>query len=454
MRKGRYRESRNNYCSHGPSEVAHLNAHASQPEPSVSPLDMSLSSEGMPHLRRAAALDRDARSLLRLVNLATLLRPVENYSLPQARRLWRLCSLALGRQTPVAAVSEVKIEGPAGPITLRIFKPRQSDQLLPAFVWCHGGGFIMGDLDTGESICRNITTAADCISVAVRYRLAPEHDLNAGREDFLAALKWIAQNGAELGIDSSRLAIGGDSAGGNICAVVAQEWVRSKGPKLALQVLAYPATDLVQEFPSLAENAEGYFISDHLLSLIREVTASAAESLDPTDPWLSPRRNPALNDLPPALLISAGFDPIRDDGLDYANRLRAAKVQVELLHYPGEFHGFLNFDAVVGAGRDALHRTGTALARAFAGEPAADRTLEISDQSSKTPFGEIGTTLLATLTASHGWRDALLRQLPPRLVSASHWMLRPWLAPSNAMRQRLANRFEKLVAEQTYPTNR
>ncbi|MCY1295258.1 Acetyl esterase [compost metagenome] len=453
MRRGRYRENRNIHCSHGPSEVAHLNAHASHLEPSVSPLDMPLPSQGMPRLRRAAALDRDARNLLRLVNLATRLRPVEKYSLAQSRQLWRLCALALGRQVPVAAVSEVEIEGPAGPITLRVFKPRQSDQLLPAFVWCHGGGFIVGDLDTGESICRNITTAADCISVAVRYRLAPEHDLNAGREDFLAALKWIAQNGAELGIDSSRLAIGGDSAGGNICAAVAQEWVRSKGPRLALQVLAYPATDLVQEFPSLAENAEGYFISDHLLGLIREVTASAAESLDPTDAWLSPRRNPILDGLPPALVISAGFDPIRDDGLDYANRLRAAKVPVELLHYPGEFHGFLNFDAVVGAGRDVLQRTGTTLARAFAGESAADRTLEISDQSAKTSLGEIGATLLATLTASHGWRDALLRQLSPRLASVSQRMLRPWLAPSSAMQKRLANRFEKRVAEQTYPTN-
>ncbi|WP_158713792.1 alpha/beta hydrolase [Metapseudomonas resinovorans] len=406
----------------------------------------------MPRTRRCAALDGDARNLLRLVNLATRLRPVEKYSLAQTRQLWRLSALALGRQVPVAAVSEVEIEGPAGSITLRVFRPAQTGELLPAFVWCHGGGFIVGDLDSGESICRNITAAADCISVAVRYRLAPEHDLNAGREDFLAALKWIAQNGAELGIDSSRLAIGGDSAGGNICAAVAQEWVRCKGPRLALQVLAYPATDLQQEFPSLAENAEGYFVSNQLLGMIREVTASATETLDPTAPWLSPRRNPNLDDLPPALVISAGFDPIRDDGLDYANRLRAAKVPVELLHYPGEFHGFLNFDAVVGAGRDALHRIATTLALVFAGEPAADRTLEISDQSPKTSFGEIGASLLATLTASHGWRDALLRQLSPQLACASQWILRPWLAPSAAIRLRLSNRFERQVAEQTYPT--
>ncbi|MDH4565668.1 alpha/beta hydrolase [Pseudomonas sp. BN414] len=447
-----YRERRQAIRSPRPSEVVYLDAHVSKTKPSAKPSDMTLSSEGMPRTCRGADLDGDARNLLRLVNLATRLRPVEKYSLAQTRQLWRLSALALGRQVPVAAVSEVEIEGPAGPIALRVFRPAQTGELLPAFVWCHGGGFIVGDLDSGESICRNITAAAGCISVAVRYRLAPEHDLNAGREDFLAALKWIAQNGAELGIDSSRLAIGGDSAGGNICAAVAQEWVRCKGPRLALQVLAYPATDLQQEFPSLAENAEGYFVSNQLLGMIRDVTASATEALDPTAPWLSPRRNPNLDDLPPALVISAGFDPIRDDGLDYANRLRAAQVPVELLHYPGEFHGFLNFDAVVGAGRDALHRIGMALAQVFAGEAAADRTLEISDQSPKRSFGEIGASLLAALTASHGWRDALLRQLSPRLACASQWILRPWLAPSAAIRLRLANRFEQQVAEQTYPT--
>lgn len=432
-----------------------MTRHASQHEAGGKPgaeVAPRPSGKGMPDTWRARAPDADATAFLRMLNLATRIRPIERYSLGEMRQLWRLTALALGSQPSVHAVSERHIEGPGGPLVLRIFKPCQSAEPLPAFLWCHGGGFVVGGLDTAESICRNLALQAHCITVAVGYRLAPEHDLQAGREDVLAALQWLAEHGAELGIDSSRLAIGGDSAGGNLAAAVAQEVQRRKGPKLALQILVYPATDLIQAFPSLTENAQGYMVTDQVLGQIQQVTAAAIASLDPADPWLSPRRSPNLRGLCPALVISAGFDPIRDDGLDYSSRLRAAGVPVELLHYAGQFHGFINFDALLDAAADALARMAQALERAFADAPACDRTLEIADAPEDAqPLKATTQTLLAIWSASGGWRDALLRQLSPRLACLARALLRPWLAPANLLHHHLDERLARLVANQTYP---
>lgn len=412
---------------------------------------------GMPLVRRAQRPDRDARAFLRILNVATRLRPVERYSLRELREVWRLTALALSRQPRVATVTDVVIEGPGGPIELRIFAPQHSDQPLPAFLWFHGGGFVVGGLDTAESICRSTACNANCISIAVRYRLAPEHDLAAGREDCLAALQWIAEHGATLGIDTARLAIGGDSAGGNICAAVAQAAVSHDGPALCLQVLAYPATDLVQEFPSFVENARGFMITDTLLAQIKHTVAASFEALNPIDPWLSPRRCEDLRGLPPAVVISAGFDPIRDDGLDYAARLRAAGVAVELVHYAGQFHGFLNFDAVIGAGRDALQRMGESLAAAFRREPPQDRTLEISDSPVARPSGlsaataELTTSGLMTWVATERWSSTLLRQVSPTAVSTTRVVLRPLCLPLALMRRHLVARLDQRVAHRTFP---
>nr|WP_275590621.1 alpha/beta hydrolase [Pseudomonas sp. DP-17] len=246
-----------------------------------------------------------------MLNLATQLKPIEAYSLGEIRELWRLTALALGTRPPLASVRQFDIQGPDGELSLRIYTPSRQDTLRPAFVWIHGGGFMVGCLDTAESICRNIAQAANCITVAISYRLAPEHDLNASRDDCLAALSWIVDHAQELGIDTERLAIGGDSAGGNLTAVIAQE-SRSQGLKLALQVLAYPATELLQAFPSLTENADGYMVTQHMLGYIQRTIARSAEHLDLSSPRLSPRRQRNLRGVAPALIISAGLDPIRD----------------------------------------------------------------------------------------------------------------------------------------------
>ncbi|WPN49697.1 alpha/beta hydrolase [Pseudomonas sp. P8_241] len=419
------------------------------------------SAVGMPRVLRAHQPDSEARAFLRLANLSASLRPAENYSLPRLRQGWRLTALALGRNPPVRSVTEQLIKGPGGAIALRIFKPDEATQLQPAFMWFFGGGFIIGDLDTADGICRSIALAANCIVIAVRYRLAPEHDLSAGRADALAALEWVAKNGEQLGIDTTRLAIGGDSAGGNLCAAVAQESLRRGGPALSLQVLVYPATELVDRFPSYAENAYGRtLLTDHAVQWIERTLAPSLATLDLLDPWYSPRRNPDMHDLAPAVIVSAGFDPIRDDGLDYAARLRADDVPVELLHYSGQFHGFLNFDSVNGASRDALQRIGNALKGAFARQPAADRTIEIADCLPRKPSrlrtvtDELATTTLTTWVVTERWGIALLRLLSPKASRACEVLIKPWCLPTVMMRRKAICSLDRMAARQTWPTEK
>jgi len=409
---------------------------------------------GMPQAWRARRPDRDARALLRWSNLAP--RWLMESSVRAQREIWRMTALAMGQRPPVASVTTQTIDGPVGRIEMRIFSARSSDKSRPAFLWCHGGGFMVGGLDTADSICRTIAGIADCIVVAVRYRLAPEHELTACREDFLAALEWISKNGATLGIDTSRLAIGGDSAGGNICAAVAQHTVRHGGPKLCLQVLAYPATDLVTQFPSLIENAKGFLISARMLDKIKGMVVAVS---DATDPWLSPRRNPDLKGLPPAIIVSTGFDPIRDDGLDYAARLRAAGVPVELLHYAGQFHGFLNFDSVIGAGRDALLRIGAALSAAFRGDLAENRTIEIDDRTALGRPLVLAAANELAVTTLLGWATAerlcftLLGRLSSTTADATRRLLESSLMPGAFLQGWVIANVDRLNVRQTYPVS-
>ena len=416
---------------------------------------------GMPRVLRAQQPDREARAFLRLANISTSLRPAEDYSLPRLRQGWRLTALALGRNPPVRSVTEQMIDGPGGAIALRIFKPDNATQPQPAFMWFFGGGFIIGDLDTADGICRSIALAANCIVIAVRYRLAPEHDLSAGRADALATLEWVAKNGEQLGIDTTRLAIGGDSAGGNLCAAVAQESLRRGGPVLSLQVLVYPATELVDRFPSYVENAYGRtLLTDHAVQWIERTLAPSLDTLDLLDPWYSPRRNSDMHDLAPAVIVSAGFDPIRDDGLDYAARLRADDVPVELLHYRGQFHGFLNFDSVNGASRDALQRIGDALKGAFARQPAADRTIEIADRLPRKhsrlrcTADELATSTLTTWVVTERWGIVLFRLLSPKASKVCGLLIKPWFLPTAMMRRKAISGLDRMAARQTWPTEK
>jgi acetyl esterase len=410
---------------------------------------------GMPRVLRADTLDREARAFLRFFNLFAR-RPLVQFSMSDLRQMWRLLALALGRRVAVARVTEHQVDGPAGPIELRVFDPEHRGGPRPALLWCHGGGFLVGGADSADSICRNIASAAGIVVVSVRYRLAPEHDLYAGREDFFAGLNWVATHGDSLGIDPSKLAIGGDSAGGNIAAAVAQECVRRGGPPLKLQVLAYPATIVGKDYPSKAENARGYLLTAENMDWMNR-TIAAAVDLD--DHWISPGRNPDLHGVAPALIVTAGFDPIRDDGLDYAAKLRLAGVPVELLHYSGEFHGFLNFDSILGAARDGLERIADSLVAAFHAEAPIDRTVEIADQAPahRKPIrhgaGELVTASLMAWESLGQWSDTLLRLASPPAANSFGVMLLPWLAPVAWVRGGISSRLDRLEARQTHPTN-
>jgi acetyl esterase len=407
----------------------------------------------MPKVLRAAALDAEARAFLRFFNLFAR-RPLAEHSMRELRQLWRLIALALGRRAPVASVADHSIDGPAGAIELRVFRPDRPSGPLPALLWCHGGGFLVGGADSADAICRNLAGISGAAVISVPYRLAPEHDLYAGREDVLGGLHWIATHGAALGIDSSRLAIGGDSAGGNLAAAVAQECVRRGGPPLLLQVLAYPATTIGKDYPSKDENARGYLLTAEGMDWMNRVIAA---SVDLDDHWISPGRNPDLVGAPPALIVTAGFDPIRDDGLDYAARLRDAGTPVELLHYAGQFHGFLNFDAILGAARDGLGRIGRALHDAFDAVPPPDRTVEIADRAPTQPSraraaaAQATTATLMAWESTEQWGDTLLRLVSPGAAAAAAYALRPCLAPLRWMRSTVSQRLNRVDANQTHP---
>ncbi len=322
--------------------------------------------DGLPEARSAAP-DPDVQAFLDRLNRAQM-GTLDQMTLPEGRRSWQLMVKAFSSREPVASVIERQIPGPGSPIRIRAYVPQKGRAPRPALVWFHGGGFVVGDLYTAGSTCRALANRTGAIVVAVRYRLAPEHDLYAGREDCLAAVRWVARNGAELGIDTTRIAVGGDSAGGNLAAAVAQACLAS-GPELCLQLLVYPAVDLVNRYPSEQENARGYFLTRESMDWMESLFATG---LDLADPRLSPLFAKDIRGLAPALVVTAGFDPIRDHGFAYYDRLRKEGVAVELLHYPGQIHGFLSFDRVLKGARKGLDEVGAKVARAFEDAPEND----------------------------------------------------------------------------------
>lgn len=384
---------------------------------------------GMPERLRAAALDPEAHALLRMINLA-MPRSTRASSMDGMRRRWRWLALMLGQHVPMASVENRTIAGPGGPLRVRVYRPTAAGGVgvRPGFLWLHGGGFVIGDLGTADSICRGIASRSGAIVVSLDYRLVPEYSLHAGRDDARAALDWMVAEAAALGVDPARLAVGGDSAGGNLAAVLAQDVAAHGGPSLRLQVLVYPATNLHDAFASTDENGRGHLLTVQSMAWI---DALIGPGVDRADPRISPALAPRLAGLPPALLISAGFDPIRDDGLAYAARLRRAGVPVQLLHYAGQFHGFVNFDASLHAARDALGRIGAALVDAYAGT-TPDRTCEIAADAASLPVNPILDATIAALMTAERWEqwrngavDRILGIEPARRPLLAHSWLNP-----------------------------
>jgi acetyl esterase len=265
----------------------------------------------------------------------------------------------------VARVEDRSLPGPAGPIPVRVYRPLGTGpEPLPGLVYFHGGGFVLCGLDSHDFACRGLANAAGCAVVSVDYRLAPEHPFPAAPEDCHAAARFVAENPSEFGVDPRRLAIGGDSAGGNLTAVVALMARDRGGPQLRFQLLIYPVTDCSFETRSYRENAEGFFLTRRQMRWFWE--HYLADPAQAADPYASPLRAEKLEGLPPALVITAEYDPLRDEGEAYAARLREAGVPVAQSRYEGMIHGFFSMGNAVDRGRDAVAEAAAALRAALA----------------------------------------------------------------------------------------
>lgn len=289
-----------------------------------------------------AKLDPDAAAVYQAFQDAG--RPsYETLSATEARAYYSAARLVSNPEPPeLASVQSIAIPGPAGDIPARLYTPRtmrQDGGLAPALVFFHGGGWVIGDLDTHDVVCRGIADEGELLVISVDYRLAPEHKFPAAVDDAIAATRWIADNARKLGIDPEQLSVGGDSAGGNLAAVVALHARDHGGPLLAGQVLIYPATDFSMRHPSHSEPETSVLLTH---SVIRWFGAHYLSGPEDADDWrASPARAETLAGLPPAFVMTAGADPLRDEGEEYARRLADAGVPVEHRTYPGQFHGFL-----------------------------------------------------------------------------------------------------------------
>ena len=258
----------------------------------------------------------------------------------------------------VASVADRTVSGPGGSIPVRVITPHTGIGPRPALVWFPGGGFVLGDLVTAEPTARSLANRLGAVVVCVDYRKAPEHLVDDAYDDSLAAVRWVIANAHSLGVDPTRVGVAGDSAGGNIAAVVAQEYTAlGAGVPLAVQLLVYPAVS--GEEPARARNSAGGTLDDRALQWFEMHVAGA---MDPDSTRYAPLVTPDLSGLPPAVVVTAGWDPLRDEAIVYLDRLRAAGVRAEHLHYPDEVHGFFTMDLMLDNARDAMERVSDAVA--------------------------------------------------------------------------------------------
>src|SRR5213594_4621978 len=307
-------------------------------------------------------LDPEAKALLE--QMTAVVRPFDELSVEEARAAIATLSAAAGEGEAVARVENRTVPGPRGEIPVRVYTP-EGRAPFPVLVYFHGGGWVIGNLETHDGLCRHLANAAGALVVSVDYRLAPEHPFPAPGEDAYTATRWVAANAAVIGGDARRIAVGGDSAGGNLAAVVSLMARDRGGPPLVFQLLVYPVTDTPSaNTASYRENAEGYFLTAKMMHWFWNHYCGKKPDL--SDPYLCPLRARDLKRLPPALVITAEFDPLRDEGEAYAARLREADVPVTSKRYPGMIHGFFGMGAVLTQARAATKEAAEALRAAFA----------------------------------------------------------------------------------------
>ncbi len=291
------------------------------------------------------------------------LPPIREQSVEMARALYEALGALLGDGAPVE-VENRSFPGPAGEVPIRIYRP-SSEEIHPVLIYYHGGGWVIGSLDTHDHACRALCEGSGCAVVSVDYRLAPEHPFPAAVDDSYGALEWVAANSEALGVDVKRLAVGGDSAGGNLAAVVSQLARDRGGPEISFQLLIYPGVDAATQHPSVEENAEAPILTrDHMI-WFRDHYLQGADL--GRDPRVSPIRADSLEGLPPALVQTAECDPLRDEGMAYGEALRNAGVETTVTNYDGMVHAFFQLSPILDAGRRAVEEACSALRSALGG---------------------------------------------------------------------------------------
>lgn len=300
-----------------------------------------------------ADLDAGARLVIDLVKQAGR-PPLETLSPTQAREVSNATRTTLQPAPPeVTEVRDLEATGRHGAIPLRLYRDAAPGGILPGLVFFHGGGFVVGDLDSHDVLCRQLAVMTQSVVVAVHYRRAPEHKFPVGVEDAIDATRWIARHAANLSIDAARLAVGGDSAGGNFAAVVAIEARDTNGPAIKLQILAYPLTDHRGGQASRRAFVTGYLLNKSVMDYYDSLYLRDDE--DRCDWRASPLVAEDLSNLPPALVLTAGFDPLVDEGESYALRLAQAGNTVIQKRFPGQIHGFLTRGKFIPQAMEATH---------------------------------------------------------------------------------------------------
>ncbi len=298
------------------------------------------------------AIDPDTKAVLDMIRLAGR-PPFETLTPAEAREAYSASRRIL--QLPPEAVAESRdmtVPGPLGPIRVRPYRPAGTDasEVLPALVWFHGGGWLLGDLDSHDVACRRFTNAVRCRVVSVDYRMAPEHVFPAAVNDSFEATKYVFDHAAELCIDPDRIAVGGDSAGGNLAAVMALMSRDGALPKVAFQLLVYPATDMTMTTVSSTTIGPGVPLTSATMKWFIDHYAKGHE----TDWRASPARVASVAGTAPALVLTCAHDPLRDEGIDYARRLEREGVRVVHLHYSDQIHGFMSMGRMIRAADQAI----------------------------------------------------------------------------------------------------
>ena len=284
----------------------------------------------------------------------------------EARRRYDAGTAVFAPATPpLDHVADDVLPGPAGPLPIRIYRPRGlGARLLPTVAFFHGGGWVFGNRDSHDAVCRILAHQAGALVVSLDYRLAPEHKFPAAFDDCVAATRWLLAQAGELGGDAARVAVAGDSAGGNLAAATCLALRDAGGPAPVFQLLIYPAVDLAADSDSHRAFADGYLLTAKAIAWCTDSYLAGAEEV--SDWRASPLRAANHRGLPPALVQTAEFDPLRDEGLAYARRLEAAGVRTSHTRYAGMIHGFLRMGRLVDDAAKALSEGAGALAAAFA----------------------------------------------------------------------------------------